>query len=425
MEDALVEAAYESFRAGDLAGATRRCREALHGNGRNLHAIFLLAVIHFRKEEFADTERLTARGLEIDPNSADLWYNRGAALLKLNRWTESVACFDRALSFNPNVAETWNYRGEALRQLGLHDEGLQSFARSIVLRADYAPSYMSRSLAYRALGRNEEALKDALHYESLVFAKLHDYAPEFRKPRSFSEKVVHRKLFVRDPAYSMLADKAAVRDYVLERASPEILNEVFCVVSDPDEIPFSHLPERFVVKPTHASGWNILVPSKVDADIESIKRTCHRFLRSKYGELSNERHYLDIRPQIMAEAFLSDANGNIPIDYKCYVFHGRCHYIGVHFDRFGRHTCRTFDRNWNPLDVTVHYPLGPIIEPPKNLSRMIEAAERIADGFDFLRVDLYSIDKRIVFGEVTVTPGAGYERFGPDAEFDFHLGSLW
>ena len=424
MEDALG-AAYASFRVGDLVGAAQHCHHALCDNTRNFSAIYLLAVIHFRKEEFTDAERLTAKGLEIEPNSADLWYNHGAALLKLNRWTESVASFDQALSLNPNVAEAWNYRGEALRQLGFHDEALQSFARSIALKADYAPSYMLRSLVYRALGHNEQALEDALRHESLVFAKLHGYAPEFRKPRSFCEKVVHRKLFVSHPAYSTLADKHAVRNHVAERVGPEILNQAFCVVSDPAEIPFARLPERFVVKATHGSGWNIFVPSKLDADMEAIRGKCHGFLRSRYGELSNERHYLDIRPQLMAEAFLSDTSEKVPTDYKCYVFHGRCHYISAHFDRFGRHSCRTFDRNWNPLDITVNYPLGPITDAPQNLSRLIEAAERIAAGFDFLRVDLYSINERIVFGEVTVTPGAGYERFGPNAEFDFHLGSLW
>jgi hypothetical protein len=260
----------------------------------------------------------------------------------------------------------------------------------------------------------------------MVFIEKHGYIPDFRNPRSFSEKIVHRKLFEQNPAFSLLADKWRVRDYVAARAGPQILNETYCVVSDPEDIAFARMPDKFVLKATHGSGWNIFVKNGAELDVEAAKRACRGFLASTFGLAENEHYYRAIPPQIMAEALLSDGHGAVPPDYKCYVFHGRCHFIHVHFGRFVEHTSRIFDRDWNPQDVTLKYPLGPIVKPPENLPEMIGVAERLAAGFDFLRVDLYSIGgKRIVFGEITITPGAGHERFGPNAEFDFRLGALW
>jgi hypothetical protein len=161
-------------------------------------------------------------------------------------------------------------------------------------------------------------------------------------------------------------------------------------------------------------------------DIEAAKQKCRSFLKRTYGEETNERHYRAIPLRILVEEFLFEPHGVPAVDYKCYVFHGRCHYIWVHFGRFTEHTARFFDRDWRPLDVVLRFPLGPVVERPRNLERIIEIAEKLAEGFDFLRVDLYSTaGKPVGFGEITVTPVAGLERFGPNAQFDFELGALW
>ena len=178
-----------------------------------------------------------------------------------------------------------------------------------------------------------------------------------------------------------------MRDYVAARVGPEILNEGYCVVSDPDDIPFSSLPDAFVVKATHGSGMNIFVTNKAKLDIEAAKERCRGFLKRTYGEETNERHYLAIPPHILVEEFLFEPHGVPAVDYKCYVLHGRCHYIWVHCGRFAEHTARFFDRDWRPLDVVLHFPLGPVVERPRNLERIIEIAEKRAEGFDFLRVD--------------------------------------
>jgi hypothetical protein len=66
---------------------------------------------------------------------------------------------------------------------------------------------------------------------------------------------------------------------------------------------------------------------------------------------------------------------------------------------------------------------SPVREPP-NLALMLETAEKLGSGLDFVRVDLYDIGSRIYFGEMTFTPGGGFAHFEPPA-MDQHLGELW
>ena len=55
---------------------------------------------------------------------------------------------------------------------------------------------------------------------------------------------------------------------------------------------------------------------------------------------------------------------------------------------------------------------------------MIDVAEILAQGFDFVRVDLYQVNEQVKFGEMTFSPGAGLEVFTPQV-YDRILGDLW
>ena len=55
---------------------------------------------------------------------------------------------------------------------------------------------------------------------------------------------------------------------------------------------------------------------------------------------------------------------------------------------------------------------------------MLEVARKLAQGFDYIRIDLYAFADKIYIGEMTHYPGSGMEKFTP-IEFDFELGKLW
>jgi hypothetical protein len=253
------------------------------------------------------------------------------------------------------------------------------------------------------------------------------YIPHLRHPRTFNEKICNRKLFNPVPQAAMLADKFAVRKFVAERGYPEILNEVLLVTQHPEEIDFAKLPQRFVVKATHGSGWNIIVRNKEEIVPEEIIGQCKVWMNSVYGEWARERHYRDIPPAIIIEKFLFDTQYEIPQDYKFFVFHGKCHFIQVDSGRFTEHTQTIYNARWEAQDFTCQQPRGTVeTNKPATLGRMIKIAEALARDIDFCRVDLYSINNRdVYFGEMTLTPWAGFAPFRPTFEGDYLMGALW
>ena len=91
-------------------------------------------------------------------------------------------------------------------------------------------------------------------------------------------------------------------------------------------------------------------------------------------------------------------------------------------DRYINHRRNIYDNNWNYLNIeTDCEKLGNKINKPFNLDEMKEIAEILSKDFPFVRVDLYSINGKINFGELTFYPWSGYVQFTPE-KFDFEIG---
>ena len=249
--------------------------------------------------------------------------------------------------------------------------------------------------------------------------------PNILRPKTFNEKVLHRMLFDRRPIWAQLQDKYAVREYVKGRIGEQVLPRLYWVTTTPEDIPFGALPDRYVVKPTHASGYIVLVPDKVRLNQQELVETCHRWLRENYFDRFREWHYKHIVPRIVIEEYIDDGTGTVPTDYKLHVFGGRVEIISVMRARFQNMRNTLLRRPWTKLDILRG--LEQIEEdpvPPPHLETMIEYAEILAKGLDYLRVDLYDTMNKVYFGELTPTPGAGAQPFQP-REFDHVMGRLW
>ena len=253
----------------------------------------------------------------------------------------------------------------------------------------------------------------------------HGQYPRLVRPRTFNEWILRRKVFDRRPVLTQLADKHAVRHYVAQRLGPEILPKVYCVTAEPSAIPFADLPQRFVVKPTHGSGWVRIVLDKAALDVQELIGTCNNWLAINYYNLMRERHYRHITPRIMVEEFIDDGSGSAPVDYKFYAFHGKVHLIQIDGSRFTGHRCALYDRHWRDTGARIQLErFDRPLHEPVNLGLMLQTAEKLGADLDFVRVDLYDVGSRIYFGEMTATPGGGLARFEPRA-MDEHLGQLW
>jgi hypothetical protein len=133
--------------------------------------------------------------------------------------------------------------------------------------------------------------------------------------------------------------------------------------------------------------------------------------------------YSKVKPRILVEELLL-SDGQIPKDYKFFVFRGSVGLVQVDQDRFAGHRRNLYTPRWEKLEIEYVYPPGPSDPRPTKLEEMVAVAERLGDQIDFARVDLYNIGDRVVFGEITAYPEGGYGRFDPP-EFDARLGALW
>lgn len=261
------------------------------------------------------------------------------------------------------------------------------------------------------------------------FYRCHGTHCDLESPRSYSEKIFWRKVFDRNPLFPLLTDKYGCREYAERKLgkqrAEEILVPLLFVTESPGEIPFDTLPGEYIVKPNHGSGWSIRVDSSHPAQPGEIISKCRTWLRSTYGKSWMEWAYQEIQPVILIEKLLKDREGRIPTDFKFIVFDGKVEAVYVYYDRFGQPTEAYFDREFKRLPVGSSCRKdAEVTEKPQNFEEMLDIAEALASGVDFLRVDLYNVDGRIFFGEFTLYPASGLYRYEPTS-FDFELGRKW
>ncbi|WGI17638.1 ATP-grasp fold amidoligase family protein [Methanonatronarchaeum sp. AMET-Sl] len=251
------------------------------------------------------------------------------------------------------------------------------------------------------------------------------YWPNIKTPETFNEKLLHRKLYTNNKLFSIVEDKFNARSYVNRKLENDILPDLYHVTEDPETIPFQELPDEYVIKPTHLSGPVIILDKDTDLEEKEIKDKCSDWLKINHGKKNKEYWYEQIKPRIIVEERLKTEDSYVPLDFKFFAFHNKVEYIQVDFDRYDNHRRTIFDKNWIAQNFKIKYPKGPKIQKPSNLEEMIEIAEKLSADFNFIRVDLYSLNnERIVFGELTVCPESGAAKIRP-LKYDYKLGDLW
>lgn len=287
---------------------------------------------------------------------------------------------------------------------------------------------MARQAVRRWLSSIGEALATRLPDWFIAvrnWRRIHGQMPNILRPITFNEKILHRIIFDRRALLTQFADKAAVRAYVEQRLGPQILPKLYWLTDRPETIPFDDLPSKFVVKPTHGSGWVQLVRDKSTLDRAALLQTCKGWLEENFYRRTREWAYKDVPPRIMVEEYIDDGNA-VPSDYKLFVFDGMVRLIHIDVGRFGDHRRRLFTPQWQEIDARFGDSENVVgeVPPPVHLTAMIAAAEILGQGVDFVRADFYDTGKRLVFGELTMTPGCGHNRFRPE-RLDHHFGELW
>ncbi len=249
------------------------------------------------------------------------------------------------------------------------------------------------------------------------------YPLNLEHPRTYNEKLQWIKLHDRNPLMAQCCDKFAVREYVESKGCGKYLNELLWQGFDPAEIPFDELPEKYVVKVTHGSTFNIIVDGTKPVDRDEVVRKCRKWLKAKFLPCYGEWFYGVERPRVVVEKYLENEGKGQLYDYKVFCFNGRARYVRMDVDRFTGHKMVVYDTDWKRLpEHDMGYPGGDIDFPkPCCLDELVNAAERLSSEFLHSRVDFYIVDERPVFGEITFTNGSGFDRFHPD-DFDLKMG---
>ena len=244
----------------------------------------------------------------------------------------------------------------------------------------------------------------------LKFRRGLGYEGDFENPRTYQEKVQFRKLYGNHAFYARVADKYRVREYVASRVGEKHLIPLLGVYDRLNKALFDELPEQFIIKANHGCKWHQIVYDKSTLDIDKTVRRFNKLCKRRFGWRSGERHYSFIQPKIVIEKLLRGPHGGAPWDYSFFCYNGPrgfdYNFAIVTPDGKGA----IFDKDWSVLENDIpQQELAPHLMPA-NFDVMVQVARDLSADFDFVRVDLYTVEGQVYFGELTCTPHQG---FGP------------
>lgn len=202
------------------------------------------------------------------------------------------------------------------------------------------------------------------------------------------------------------------------------LTRLYATLEHPDQVLSATLPPRYVAKPTHSSGLLMLVERDEPSIRVRLASEARRWFAHRHHFRTGEWAYEGLPPRLMLEEWLDDGVHQVPPDWKWFCFHGHAEIVECDRGRYGNRTRNFCTPDGRPVDATLLYPRGDDVAPPLCFPEMRRIAEALSRPFDFVRVDLYALEDRVVVGELTHYPSAGMQVFSP-APWDQRLGAMW
>ena len=248
-----------------------------------------------------------------------------------------------------------------------------------------------------------------LWYRSIFGKKLN-----LKDPKTFNEKLQWLKLYDRNNIYPTIVDKYTAKKYVSDIIGDEYLIKTLGVYDCFEEIDIEKLPNSFVIKCTHDSGGIVICTDKNKLDFTQAKNKIEKSLACNYYYEGREWPYKVIKPRVIVEEYMSNDDGKQLMDYKFFCFNGhvKCLYVSE-----GSHTknqkLQFFDVTYSPMDCKRkdYLEYNKLPQKPLNFDLMINLAEKLSYGIPHVRVDLYEINNKVYFGEMTLYTCSGFIPF--------------
>jgi hypothetical protein len=254
----------------------------------------------------------------------------------------------------------------------------------------------------------------------------------FKKPENWPTLPLYKKINIYKTVltqhYAPYIDKLQAKQIVKEICGDAIkVAKVVRVLSGPNDIQLSDINTNYMIKSTHASGWNINIKKNtVVPEIPKILNLWNRIFTAAEQEVQ----YNYLTPKFFIEEKINDIHSGF--SGKATVFMIRCIH-GV------PQSIRVLDGNGIDTSYTPSWELEKAyirqinntnkahqiqLEKPKQLEEMLRLAALLSQPFEFVRIDFYlSKDNSIYFSEFTFTPGGGSQYFSDEKELE--LGKLW
>ncbi len=257
-------------------------------------------------------------------------------------------------------------------------------------------------------------------YLRLVFKALTGRFMNLRNPKTFNEKLQWLKLYNRNPLYTTLVDKYAVKKWVADKIGEQYVIPTLGVWDRFEDIDFGNLPNQFVLKCTHDSGGLVIVKDKSKLDIEAARQKITKSLKLNYYWACREWPYKNVPPRIIAEKYMEDSTDGELRDYKFYTFKGEPKFLLIASNRQKGNVpyFDYFDMDGNHLDLhdlkTINNP-NEIPQLPQRFNELKDLSRKLTKGIPHVRADFYVVNDDIFFGEYTFFDDGGFMKATPSS----------
>lgn len=252
-----------------------------------------------------------------------------------------------------------------------------------------------------------------------------NYKLDLNNPKTYSEKLQWLKLNNRNPLYTQMVDKIGAKEYVAEKIGKQYIIPTIATYDNVNEIDWASLPNQFVIKCTHDSGGLVICKDKSKLDIQKAKAKLASSLKTDNYTRTREWPYKNVPRRLICEKYMVDESGVELKDYKFLCFNGVPQVMFIASGRASNDVrFNYYDMAFSQLDFKQsHLNINGTVNRPKCFDEMKAIATKLSEGIPHVRVDLYEIDGKVYFGELTFFHFSGFSPFYPE-KWDRILGDM-
>lgn len=254
-------------------------------------------------------------------------------------------------------------------------------------------------------------IPDRMYLSLVYFIKTRNFM-HWKNPKKLNEKLQWLKIYNRNDEDTLLVDKYSVKDIIAKKIGKQYIISTLGVWENANDIEWDKLPNKFVLKCTHDSHSVIVCKDKKSLNKQEIIDFLNDCLKRNLFWLAREWPYKNVKPRVIAEEFIEAKDGSELVDYKFYCYGGKPQYFMYSLGE-ATHSPKNHKFGMDLKSIDYKFKTTPSISEkeivfPENIDEMIRIVNELCVGKPHVRIDLFNVDGKIYFGEITFFSGAGF-----------------